>query len=401
MYGIISPQDWGLRPALATQLVHWVQFGVNAEEWENRARQATYHWLLRQWREEEGAFAGNYQAREQSFEPPQLTNLIAPWQCIAAYDRYGDAELLQKAARAADWLNEHFVETHPMSLVIGGVRDAWHTEEVWTKFTAEYLILNLGLYMRLQDGKFLRRALQSIHFLVQAELHDHATKYDHRQQRWITHGWQSFGRIIEGYLNMWEITKDNHWLGRALAWGEYSLTLQAPDGVFYPINNEYYNTDLAPDELRSLTFLYEQTQLPQFYRAAQRFADWHVRTQRQDGAWVLTIDRFGNPVSEYVGPGDIPNMAIALLGLHRATGESRYLISALKAMQYVLRQQVTPDSAHPFKDDPNIQWGCWSWDPYYDYTMSGDQVTHMARGIWFTLDYLASLDPQRILPTIS
>lgn len=401
MYGVISPRDWELRPAATEELLHWRQFGVDAEDWSNRAWQATYHWLMRQWREEDGAFAGYYRARTQSFEAPQLTNLIATWQCIAGYDRFDDADLLQKAVRAADWLFDHYVETHPMSLVVGGVRDSWHPNEVWTKFTAEYLILCLGLYTRTQDGSHLRRAMQSINFLIQAELHEHATKYDHAQQRWIARGWQSFGRIIEAYCYLAEITGDNHWWGRALAWGEYSLTLQAPDGVFYPINGEYYNTDLAPDELRGLIFIYEQTQLPQFCRSAQRFADWHLQVQRHDGAWLLTIDRFGNPVSDYVGPGDVPNLAIALLRLHRATGESRYLRSALKAMQYALQQQVTPDSAHPYKDDENVLWGCWSWDPYYDHTMSGDQVTHLARGIWFTLDYLASLDPQRAVAAMT
>jgi hypothetical protein len=351
---------------------------------------------MRNWREEEGAFTGHYRAVEQTFEPPQLTNLIAPWQLMAAYDRYGDSELLHKAKRAADWIHTHQAETHPMSLVVGGVRDAWRPEEVWTKFAAEFLILNLGLYKRLHDEVYMRRAIQSVRFLVQAELHDHATKYDHQQQRWIGRGWQSFGRIIEAYLCLHELTEDNRWLGRALAWGEWSLTLQAPDNAFYLINGEYYNSDLAADELRALTFLYEQTRLPQFLLAAQRFADWHLRSQRPEGAWLLTIDRFQHPVSEYVGPGDVPNIAIALLRLHRVTDDPRYAASALKAMRYVLSRQVTPDSGHPYADDENVLWGLWSWDPYYDYTLSGDQNTHLTRGIWFSLDYLASLRPEQI-----
>jgi hypothetical protein len=395
MYGIISPADWELRPADKERLQSWAQLEVDADDWEERARQATYHWLMGNWLEDEGAFAGHYRAADQSFEPPQLTNLLAPWQCIAAYDRYGDAELLDKASHAADWLHENMVETHPMSLVVGGLQDALRPEELWTKFTAEFVILNLGLYARTQEGEYLRRAVQSVRFLHQAELHGHATKYDHEQQRWITRGWQSFGRIIEAYLYLYEVTENNRWLGRALAWGEYSLTLQAPDSAFYLINGEYYNSDIAADELRALTFLYERTKLPQFRSAAQSFADWHLRVQRPDGAWLLTIDQFANPVSEYVGPGDVPNLAIALLRLHRATGESRYLAAALKAMRYALTCQVTPGSSHPFADQENVWWGFWSWDPYYDYTMSGDQITHFARGIWFTLDYLANLSPEQ------
>jgi hypothetical protein len=95
-----------------------------------------------------------------------------------------------------------------------------------------------------------------------------------------------------------------------------------------------------------------------------------------------------------VGPGDIPNIAMALLRLHRATDECRYLAAALKAMRYALTRQVTPGSSHPFADQESVLWGLWSWDPHYDYTMSGDQVTHFTRGLWFTLDYLASLDAE-------
>lgn len=395
MYGIISPRDWGLQPADAKQLLAWLDLGIAADEWEERGRKATYQWLMRNWREEEGAFAGHCKVAEGSFEAPQLTNLIAPWQCLAAYDRYGDEEMLKKARRAADWLYKNLTETHPMSMVVGGVKDSWCLEEVWTKFAAELLILNLGLYVRTEQGEYLHRAIQSARFLTQAEMHGHATKYNLREQRWIQDGWQSFGRVIEAFLYLYEVTQGSQWLAQALAWGEYGLTLQAPDGCFYLINGEYYNTDIAADELRALTFLYEQTGQIHFRAAAERFADWHLQTQRADGAWLLTVDRFANPVSEYVGPGDMPNIAVALLRLHKATGETRYLAGALKAMRYAISRQVIPGCGHPYADNENALWGYWSWDPYYDYTMSGDQVTHFARGLWLTIDYLAGLVPQQ------
>jgi len=393
MYGIISPKDWGLEPATAEALDRWREVGVDPADWEERARQATYHWLMRNWREEDGAFASNYSAPERPFAPPQLTNLIAPWQMMAAYDRYGDESLLGYATRATDWLYTNFVETHPMSVVVGGVRDAWREEEVWAKFTAEYLILCLGLYERTDEREYLRRAIQSARSLIQAQLHEHAVKYSHTSQMWVTRGWQSFGRVIEAFLYLHQVTQDNAWLGAALNWGEFGLTLQAPDGGFYLINGEYYNSDVAADELRAFAFLCEHTRLPQFKRAGERFAAWHLRLQRPEGAWLLTIDRFANPVSEYVGPGDVPNIAIALLRLHRAVGNPSYLVSALRAMRYALTQQVTPGSDHPHSDDENVMWGYWSWDPYYDYTMSGDQITHLARGLWSTMDYLATLEP--------
>lgn len=399
-HGVISPQDWGLKPSQPSSLAAWSRIGLDAAEWEKRAREATYTWLLHNWQEDVGAFAGHYKVTADCYEDPQLTNLIAPWQCLAAHDRYGDERLLTIARRAADWVYNNIVETHPMSVVVGGVRDSWEPDEVWTKYTAEFLILNIGLYVRTGDQELLRRAIESVRFLVQAERHAHACKYEHREESWVTRGWQSFGRIIEAYLCLYEVTGDNRWLGRAVAWAEYALTLQAPDHGFYLINGEYYNTDIAADEIRAFAFVYELTNLPQVLTAAERFAHWHLRRQRPDGAWLLTIDRFDNPVSEYVGPGDVPNIAISLLALHRATGNTDFMASALKAMGYALGQQVTPDGETSFSNNDHAVWGYWSWDPPYDYTMSGDQITHFARGIWFMLDYLAQMDPESTQATI-
>ena len=61
-------------------------------------------------------------------------NLIAPWQLLAAYDRYHDARLLDMARRAAEWFYRRHVVDHPMSVVAGGVRDGVATDHLWTKF---------------------------------------------------------------------------------------------------------------------------------------------------------------------------------------------------------------------------------------------------------------------------
>jgi hypothetical protein len=128
----------------------------------------------------------------------------------------------------------------------------------------------------------------------------------------------------------------------------------------------------------------------QFLYGARAFADWHLQHQRADGAWPLTIDRHGNVVSNYVGPGDPANIAIALIRLHSATDEPVYLRSAVRAIRYTLGQQVLPGSDLPYADQPRVLWGLWSWDPPYDYTMSGDQSTHFVRALWFLLDYLGA-----------
>ncbi len=394
--GVISPQDWGLPVAMATSKDVIPELGVSPAEIEYRIRANVYEWLPRQFDEEEGAFHGFYRAPDRHLDFPQTVNLIAPWELLAAYDRYGDEELLTMARRAADWFYGHFVISHPMSVVAGGVRDGLATHEVWTKFASEFVILSLGLHRRTDDDTWLERAIQSGRYLIQAARHGHAPKYDLNTGRWVGQdfGWQSFGRAIEACLLLAQATDDDSWQERALDWGRFGLSIQADDGCFYLIDKEYYNTDLAADELRGLTFLYELSAENAFLRSAQAFADWHLRCQQENGAWPLTIDRDGNVVMPVVGPGDIPNIGIALLRLAHVTGEKRYREAACRCFRYTLSVQAIPGSDHPYLDDPHVRWGFWSWDPYYDYTMSGDQSTHHVRGLMFFLDEMAA--PQNL-----
>jgi hypothetical protein len=391
LYKVVSPKDWGLAPC-THDLPQLAALGLNALDLETRARNCTYEWLLNQFDEDAGAFGGYYSAIDDTKAPPQTVNLIAPFQLLAAYDRYGDAALVAKAQRAADWLEAHLVESHPMSLVCGGVRDNIKTQELWVKYTADYVMLNTALWRRGREERYLRRALQSARFIVQAQNFGFATESDEYLGHWRTSGWQSFGRVIEAMLDLHELTGSDEWLQRAIAWGEFGLAQVHPNGCCYLIHGEYYNSDLAADEIRALAFLYEATDRTEFLYGARGFADWHVRTQRPDGAWILNVDQKGNVVSDYVGPGDPPNIAISLLRLHKLTGDPSYITSALKAVVYATKQQVLPGSSHPYADNPNTHWGLWSWSPHYDFTMSGDQSTHFVRGIWFTIDYLASVD---------
>jgi hypothetical protein len=389
--GLISPQDWGLSPAPTTSTAAIPGLGVSPAELERRIYGATYDWLPRQFDAPAGAFYGFYRAPDRTFEPPQTVNLIAPWQLLATYDHYGDAALLERATLAADWFYRQFVMTHPMSVAVGGVFESHTSQELWTKFAAEYALLSLGLHARTGDAVHLTRARQSAGFLVQSARHCFAPRYDVKSGRWLELGWQSFGRAVEAYLLLAAVTGEARWHDQARAWGELGLSLVAPDGGLYLIDGEYFNTDIAADELRAFTFLYEVTGEARFLAGAEAFAGWLLAHQRADGAWPLTIDRDGNVVVPTVGPGDMPNIAIALFRLHAVTGHNRYLDAAKRTLAYALTLQVLPGSDQPYADDPNVQWGFWSWDPAYDYTLSGDQATHHVRGFLFALDYLHAI----------
>jgi hypothetical protein len=387
----VSPESWGLQPAQDTDSPHLNALGLPGRELEARAKLNTYHWLTAQFDKDPGAFHGYYDPRVGAFAEPQTVNLIAPFQLVAAYDRYQDEELLCMARRCADWLETTMVETHPMSLVLGGVRDNIKPTQLWTKYTADYVTLNLALYERVEDEELLRRAVHSSKFLLQSQNHGFAPKYDHGVERWLTKGWQSFGRVVVAMIALQEFTGDEVWLDRAMTWADHGVSLQASDGCFYLINDDYYSSDIAADEIRGLVRAAWRTELKRYLAAAQRFADWHCNHQLPNGAWPVSIDRWGVTVGDYTGPGDIPNIATAMLLVHKATSDLRYLACAVRALRYSVTQQCTPGDEHPQFDDPALHWGFWSWDPRYDYTMSADQSTHHVRGYWFFLDYFLAL----------
>jgi hypothetical protein len=397
-YSSISPLGWGLGRAGDRDAPALAAVGLGKEDLENRARQNTYQWLPLQFDPQAGAFHGYYDARGRTWAPPQTVNLIAPFQCLAAFDRYQDQRWLDMARSAAQWLEAHMVETHPMSLVLGGVKDNIKPAQLWTKYTADYVVLNLGLCERTKDGLFLRRAIAGSRFLLQAQNHKFACKYDQWHESWQGRGWQSFGRVVVAMIALHEFTGEPVWLEWAKAWGEHGLTLQAHDGGFYLINDCYYSSDIAADELRALVRLYRRFDDRRFLDAAIRFADWHVQRQHGDGTWPLSEDRYyGYAVTEYAGPGDMPNIAIALLLMHKVTGDARYVVSAIRALRYSLTQQQLPEGpGRPYGDDPATHWGFWSWDPPYDFTMSADQSTHHCRGYWFFLDYMLSLPDKEL-----
>ncbi len=384
--GVISPQDKGLPawPAVSEEPIP--DLGVSPAELDRRMRANAYQWLPRQFDEEVGAFRGFYSARLRRFDAPQTVNLIAPWQLMAAFDRYQDEALLTMAQRAADWLYGHFVVTHPMSVALGGVRDTFRPKELWSKYTAEFAILNVGLYRRTRREEYLQRARQSGAFLIEAARHGFAPRYNRQVEAWEDRGWHCFGRAIEALAELEQATGEGVWQEYSDWWAERALSLQPEDGSFYLVNLEYYNSDLVADELRGLVFLARRTGRQVFMDSAQRFARWLLDQQRNDGAWPLTINRDGNVLSATVGPGDLPNIAVILLDLAHLTGQAMYRRAAMLAFRRGLGAQAIPGSIHPYQDDPRVQWGFWSWDPYYDYTLSADQSTHHVRGLMFLLD---------------
>ncbi len=395
--GVVSPQDWGLPEAVADRLPVGAiaGAGLTPVQLDARARNNMAEWLPRQYDEKAGAFYGHYDAPNKRLEPFNTVNLIGTWQLIAAYDRSGEARLLTMARRAAEWFSRNFAVSHPMSVVVGGVRDTGRRNELWTKYAAEHAILYASLARRTGDPELLERARQGAGFLRRSRRHGFAPRYDEASGRWLAHGWQSFGRAVEACLEMERASGDASWGEEALLWGRHGLTLQADDGGFYLLDGEFYNSDIAADELRALCFLHERSGREEFLDAARAFGHWHLQRERPGGSWPVNIDRHGEAVAEVVGPGDMSNLSIAFLRLAYLEPAGPWLAASRRALGYAYSRQAIPGSTHPYMEDPGVRWGFWSWDPYYDYTLSADQSTHHVRAAWFHLDWLAVESEQK------
>ena len=175
-----------------------------------------------------------------------------------------------------------------------------------------------------------------------------------------------------------------------MLWGEQGLLQQAEDGCFYLLDGEFWNSDLTAPELRGLCFLSEVTgeqKIPGRRRAVRALGGGPPAGRR---LLPIGIDSDGEICAPNVGPGDMPNIALSMLRLHRDTGEQAFLDCAVRAVRYRLSLQAAPDGKYPeHLEDPHVKWGFWSWDPLFDHSLSGDQSVHHIRGILFLSAHLA------------
>jgi len=367
--------------------------GETYEELQERIKNCIYSFLDGLYDEEEGALHHYYRAEDGFVSKIDSGNFLMALNYVVAYDLYGDAEALQKAESCFLWAYENATETHPMYIWQGGVQSGRRPDELFVKYTADALITCLALYERTGKKRYLFYVKKFHNFIKGARKNGFKAKYDKSTYSWHEKGycWHSFGRVITAYLDLYRLKGQSKYRREALAWGEDALTRQAEDGSFYLIDDEFWNSDLTADELRSLIFLYETTGKEKFLDSACRFADWLLKKQRDDGAWPIGIDREGEVSAPDVGPGDVPNIGISLVRLHRHIREGRYLRGAVQALKYSLEMQAVEGGRYPYHlDDPRVKWGFWSWEPLGDHSLSGDQSIHHIRGISLIGSYLGS-----------
>jgi len=393
LFAAVSSTDWALNQGELHDDVVVDALDLPYVELETRCRNAVEEFVVGTYDAEVGAVHHYYSAPEQRMDEFDSGNFLIALNFLTMYDRYGDEEMLKRAESCYAWAYQNCTETHPMFTWQGGVRDGFNLQELYAKYTADAFITALALHARRPRAEYIHHIKQYHSFLKRARVAGFMFTYDRASYSWKNHGfsWNGFGGPILAYLQAHETLGDPLYLAEAERWGEHALSHQSPDGGYYLLDGEFWNSDLTALELRSLVHLFELTSDSRYLQAAQKFAGWLIKHQRPDGAWPIGIDADGEVCAPNVGPGDMPNIAMSMIRLHMSDPDPRFLQSAINAVRYGIRHQVTPGS--PYWEDPSARWGFWSWDPGYDYTLSGDQVVHHVRGIMMLADYLGRCLP--------
>lgn len=395
MYETITPEDWEIKkPNKEEKEKVFKYLGVKYEELEKRWKNAVYKFEVSHFDDKVGACHHFYLAKAKHFNGFDSGNFLIALNFLVMYDRYKDKEMLNKAEKCFLFAYENCTDIHPMHTWQGGVKCGEKPWELYVKYTGDAALTAIALYIRTKNTKYLFYLKQFHNFFKQAKHYGFKFKFNTNTYKWTDIGycWQSFGSPLVTYIEMSEITNEEKYLKYARAWADYGISLQTNNGCFYLLDNMFWNSDLTALELRGLVFLYEITREEKYLNSAIKFADWLIKHQRNDGAWPIGIDREGEICAPNTGPGDAPNIGISLIRLHKVTGEKKYLNSAIQTVKYSIKMQATEEGAYPYYlNDHRVHWGFWSWEPLFDYSLSGDQSIHHIRGMMFLSDYLTNL----------
>lgn len=395
MFETIFPENWEIkRPTKECEKVKEV-LGHSIKELDERVTNCVYSFLDTLFDEKEQGLHHYYEADNKYYAELDSGNFLMALNYLTMYDMYQDAKMLERAEACFKWAYSHTTEIHPMFTWQGGVRDGFKSNELYVKYTGDAFMTCVSLFRRTKKEEYLFYIKQFHNFFKQAKKEGFKYKYNTDTYQWSDKGfvWRAFGFPVVSYIELYEATGEEKYLHEAIEWGNHGLTLQAEDGCFYLLDGEFWNSDLTATEIRGLCFLYELTKEDKYLKAAETYADWLIKNQREDGAWPIGIDTDGEVCAPNVGPGDMPNIAMAFVRIHMNIQNEKYLNAAILATKYAISMQAVEDGKYPlYLDDKSVKWGFWSWDPLHDNTLSGDQTVHHVRGILFIAYYLAKLN---------
>ncbi len=151
---------------------------------------------------------------------------------------------------------------------------------------------------------------------------------------------ETTGYIIPTFLTLAEITKEPEYARRAVAMGEWELSIQMECGAVMggrvdsePKTPAVFNTGMV---MLGWLALYETTGESRFIDASERAAEWLTKIQESNGRWMKGNSQFANAHATTYNT----RVAWALARHGLITGKNCYVEAAVRNAECALRRQV-------------------------------------------------------------
>lgn len=160
--------------------------------------------------------------------------------------------------------------------------------------------------------------------------------YDLWKRQWAASYRETTGYIIETFLEYYHLTGKKEYIERATQMGDWELSVQCNDGAVGEIQKDdsvgkkIFNTGQV---MLGYNALYKETGDKKYLEASQKGANWIVSTQEADGSWVRFTNKTNEPKTYQ------SRVAWPLLALWNITNDTKYKVSAEKAIVWILQQQ--------------------------------------------------------------
>jgi uncharacterized protein YyaL (SSP411 family) len=167
-----------------------------------------------------------------------------------------------------------------------------------------------------------------------------AQAYFMKERKWNASYPETTGYIIPTFFDYTKRSGNTEFYERALRMANWESSIQLPDGGIQASTIDavhvvptVFNTGMVIfGWIRS----YEETQNIVYLKSALRAANWLISVQDDDGAWR----KYGSIVTSNSVNTYNTRVAWALLEVHRATGENKFLKSARQNIEWALSQQL-------------------------------------------------------------
>lgn len=175
-------------------------------------------------------------------------------------------------------------------------------------------------------------------------------------QGWLPSYPETTGYIIPTMFDYYHLTGDNEYKQRAIKMADWEISVQMESGSvqsghlgILSKTPAVFNTGQV---LFGLVRTYEETQKDKYKKAAEKAANWLVKSQDGDGAWRAGLSTLAsNPVHTYN-----TRTAWGLLQVHSIISKENYLIAAERNIDWALTEQLNngwfKNNAFNLNEDP-------------------------------------------------